>query len=144
MNNLPAWMNANTLGTSVTLNPNDHGAPLISVPAPDVPTWETLPQGERVPGALGTVSGFDVVAYSEVPGADGKGSGVFVVIVYRPWHCDRYAVWTVGEFRSGRLPLASPLPQPRSNGRYVADWDRAQEVLTERSASIGAAFFARV
>jgi hypothetical protein len=143
---LPTWMITDRTPATAergrtVLNPNGHRPPLVTLPAaPDVPTWETIPDGKRVPGALGTVNGYDVVALSEVPDFYGNGSGVFVVIAYRPWHCDRYAVWTIGEFRRDRLPLGSPLPSPRSNGRYVADWDRAQEVLTERSASLGAAF----
>lgn len=150
MGNLPNWMNANTLGTPagrVVLNPYHTGTPLVTVPDNDAPVWETLTPGTAVPGSLGRVSGHDVVAFAEVP-ADprgpraGKGSGVFVVIVYRPWHCDRYAVWTCGEFRRDRMPMGAPAPSPRQNGSYVATWERATEILQERSRTLGGAFFA--
>lgn len=145
MSGLPNWI-INRAAPAMSERPAGRGITLRKRTDADVPGWEV--PGTPVP-SLGTVKGYSVVAFAEVPNPmsgprAGEGSGVFVVIVYRPHHMDRYAVWTLGEFRTGHLLPGTPAPEPRSNGRYVATWERATEVLAERSASIGAAFFARV
>lgn len=142
MSNLPAWMDGHL--PAATVRDRIRYGRITSTPD-DAPAWEFLPTGER-PGAygmtLGTVDGYDVVSMAPVVNTETGHAvpGLFVVIVYRPYHGDRYAVWTCGEFRRDRLPVGAPAPRPRGGAWYGRTWSRACAVQAERASDLSMAF----
>lgn len=139
MTTLPGWMNATAPvnGSRVIFNPNGCTPPLVSVATrstgavslgkqTDAPRFTPVRPGVRA--QLGWVDGYEAKACADI--VSGAHAGYLAVIVFRPYHFERYAVITTAY--TTRAQLGSTLSDNRRIGTY-ATWDDAMRTVLELS-----------